>query len=511
MAEVLNRLREDLKAQEEADKELATEPGMEAAQQELTEEEKERIEKMRTESGLALKEEGEDGKIVTTDASEFAKPLDDKIANVAKTEDEQDLIKMINSGDIVKTAEQIKTEARATAVKAFRELAVTNDEVDEDTMISVNNKAIKMLQEHFNMDRLDSDVLIKKLRKLDLKGICELLPPEFVSMFVTDNERAVNNIKAKERVIASIAYLCATGPELDYLNEYIETENILSVVSSRLLKCKMDFAEMLKDEKSISEMVAETTKISPMDDSFWASYIKLPDRVHNEFAQRVVIFTKYKEAYEKLMEEYKDNDRATALIQEEIDECDQKIEVYTSICDMTLLKSLWEVLVDRLKENKKTNMKFIMNEGLSAVDRIRRSKQNVPFPSYNGKDKKPDLIYQGYLTAFPKMVERYNQEVANAIALGENNDAPKRDVGLITLEGYKDSDTHLVFGMLLAILMGRVMKALTKNDMTKYDAITLDAYFQLFCKMGTDVYIMRDIWSLMKDFVQYTLDHYYKK
>lgn len=361
------------------------------------------------------------------------------------------------------------------------------------------------------MERLDSDVLLKKLRKLDLKAICDLLPREFVSMFVTDNELAVNNYKAKERVVASIAYLCATGPELDYLNEYIETENILTVVSSRLLKCKMDFAEMLKDEKTMSELVAETTKLSPADDSFWASYIKLPDRVHNEFAQRMVIYGKYKEAYEKILEEYKNNERAKVLIQEEIDECDQKIQVYSNICDLTLLHRLWEVLVDRLKENKKTNMKFIMNEGLAAVDRIRRSKQNVPFPSYNGKDKKPDMIFNGYLTAFPKMVQRYNQEVSSAMILGENNTADKKGVELITLEGYNDTDTHLVFGLLLVILMGRVMKTLSKNDMTKYDAIMLDAYFQVFCRMGTDVYIMRDIWNLMKDFVQYTLEHYYKK
>ena len=58
--------------------------------------------------------------------------------------------------------------------------------------------------------------------------------------------------------------------------------------------------------------------------------------------------------------------------------------------------------------------------------------------------------------------------------------------------------------------MGRVVKALTKNNATKYDAIMLDSYFQLFCRMGLDIYIMQDMWALMKDFVEYVVRTYYR-
>ena len=57
--------------------------------------------------------------------------------------------------------------------------------------------------------------------------------------------------------------------------------------------------------------------------------------------------------------------------------------------------------------------------------------------------------------------------------------------------------------------MGRILKRCTKNNSDKYDAITLDAYFQMFCRMGTDIYVMRDMWMLTQDFVKYCLEHYY--
>ena len=67
------------------------------------------------------------------------------------------------------------------------------------------------------------------------------------------------------------------------------------------------------------------------------------------------------------------------------------------------------------------------------------------------------------------------------------------------------------FSTLLVILMGRILKKLYGNHQDKYDAITLDSYFQIFCRMGMDIYIMQDFWTMMKDFVQYTIDNVRQK
>lgn len=479
---------------------------------ELTEEEQARIDKMRTERAVMVTETDANGKAVSLPADEYAKSLDKRIVNIKEAGDRA--LKLVNNGDIKESVAEMKERAKQQAINAFRSLSVDNSEISDDDYIAINDDAIKVLMDYFKMDRMDADVVVKKLSKLSLPQICEILPQNFVDIYVSENERKANNIKAKERLLSSIAYLSITGPEMDYLNEYIDEENKLAVVSKRLMQCQMDFTQMIQDDTAMSELLAKTYEIEPVDTSFWSSYISNPKRVHNEFAQRVVIFQEYKAAYGKVLDDYPDtpdNQKAREMILAEIQECDHKIDVYSNVCDLELLKKLWDILTDRLKANKKTCLKSITNECIDAVERIRRSKQNVPFPGYNGTSKKADMIFSAYIVAFGRMVLNYNTEISKAEAKGDEvgNTSPKNDVAPIRIEGYEDNDVATAFAMLLLLAMGRVMKALSKNDADKYDAITLDAYFQVFCKLGTDIYLMTDVWGMMREFVQYFLDTWY--
>ena len=65
------------------------------------------------------------------------------------------------------------------------------------------------------------------MRKLSLRQIAEFVPSEFMSIYTRPSEVAADNIKAKERLLASIAYLVTTGPEMDYLNEYRYPQQLL--------------------------------------------------------------------------------------------------------------------------------------------------------------------------------------------------------------------------------------------------------------------------------------------
>ena len=67
----------------------------------------------------------------------------------------------------------------------------------------------------------------------------------------------------------------------------------------------------------------------------------------------------------------------------------------------------------------------------------------------------------------------------------------------------------MIYSLLMVIMMGRILKKCTKNDATKYDAIVLDSYFYIFNRMGTDVYLMNDIWSRMRNLTGYTLQTWY--
>lgn len=499
---------------------------------ELTPEEEARLTQMKEERTVSVAETDEMGRVVNTPVSEYAANLDNRVKEINELGDS---IKTMNSGDITASMDDLKKDARDRALKAFREMSVDKGNITDDDYIAINNSAIEALMERFKLDKLDFDTILKKLAHKPLREICSILPEKFVNIYVTPKELAANNIRAKERLLSTIGYLAVTGPEMDYLNDYIEEENKLAVVSKRLLQCQIDFANMLQDKDKLSDILKKSYEIVPLDTSFWAKYIKQPNKVHNEFAQRVVINQMYREAYEKLLADYAEIDltpyldnpermaemakeaafrqKARKVIQDEIEECNNKIQAYSKVCDMNLLHELWATLTERYTGDKRVNEKYLFMQATDAIDRIRKSKQNVPFPSYDGSSKRADMILKTFMISWNRMVKHYNNTITDIQK--KNEEAEQKEdlsgIDLIHVDQYPDDHVINCMGLLLVILMGRVMKALSKNDRTKYDAIMLDSYFQLFCQMGTDIYIMSEIWNMMKDFVLYALGHYYYK
>lgn len=502
--------------------------------EELTENEKETLKKMEEEYGnrpiLMVTDTDANGNTTQIPAKEFIKSLDKKVTPITTTNDPaaeidkvNEVIKTVNTGDIKQDVEAMKKEARDRTLEAFRTLSNNKDTIKnytDEEIIALNNNALKTLQEYFNMERLNSDELVKQLRKMPLDQICQILPEEFWSVYLTKNEVALRNPGAKDRLLSVIAYLTTAGPEFDYLNEYIEEENKLIMVSKRLMQCQIDFAEMIKDQKKLSELVAETYQYIPEDTSIWAKEIKIPNRVHNEFAQRCVIYSHYKDAYIKIMDEYpidesvdekerKINIRAREIIQQEIDECDQKMEVYQSVCNLDLFDELLKILIDRFKTNKKINMKYLTQEAERAIEAVKRCKQNLPFPGYKGTERKTDQLLTNYLIAFPIAIKKYNDAIDKVTS---REDATEEEIGnikKISLPEFDDNDTFIVYSILMVIMMGRILKKCTKNDATKYDAIVLDSYFFIFNRMGTDIYLMNDIWDKMRNLTGYTLQNWY--
>ena len=515
MMDNLSKLREDLAKTSAADAELNAKNFNAERDQQLTEEEAAAIEAMKAEMGdtptVMVTDSDSEGRAVQVPASEYAKSLDDKVAVIGAG---NDMIKTINSGDIMKSVDSIREDAKNRAVHMFRSMAVNQSalaEMDNDSYLEINDAAVAAIQDYFKVERLKADDIVKRMSKLPMQQIMNILPKEFLEIYLTDSEIKSANVRAKERLLSVIAYLLTAGPELDYLNDYIDEENKLMLVSKRLMQCQIDFAEMLKDDATMADLIARSRAYAPIDTSFWSKYIQIPNRVQNEFAQRIVIYDQYEAAYLKVLEDYPEspeNVKARAIILNEIHECQMKKEVYHNICNLYLMRELWGILVDRLTINKKTTMKSLTHEAIEAVDKIRRCKQNLPFPGYKGDERKPEQILSNYIVAFDKMLMAYN---ASITSIKEKNEYGSDECGVepIQIEGYTTAEVMTVYATLLVILMGRILKRCTRNTSDKYDAITLDAYFQLFCKVGTDIYVMRDIWNMCKDFVKYTLDHYY--
>ncbi len=468
----------------------------------LTDEEKKKIEEIRTDKIVVVNEQvSEDGSTVNIPLEDYAAILDNKIAKV----DDKDVIKVLESGDIKKSDEDIKREAKSAALKTFREFAVKDvSNITDDEYMVINNNAFEALKNHFGVDKLEADKIIPKLMKMTMQDIVAILPPEFVSFYVEDKYISVNNSKGKEKLLAAINYLLVTGPEMDYLNEYIEAENKLIAVANRLIKCQVDFNELLKDEKTITQYLQESYEISPKDtESYWSKYFSDTKMVHNYFANSIICHRHIKESYISLMEEYPDtpeNDKARQMIQEEIDECDNKIAIYMSICNLDRFKELVATTTARyaqIAKNNKLSYDYIIEECNRAVTSIYRCKQNLPFPGYDNKTSNTALIFKSFMNTYTSMINDYNAKLLRALSKNdEENTKDKKGITPICLNNDAVT-TPGVISVAMAIVMGRLVKKLASNTSDKYDAIELDAYFKLICNLGTDLYVMKDIVDIL--------------
>lgn len=476
---------------------------------ELSEEESSIIKEHEREGIVMIEDRDESGHVVQTPLEDYTKELDQRVVQFPdQGKEAEEKIKTVNKADIVESGRNLLEETRQRKMEALQ--GIIQVEMDPADVERINNEALEAVKKYCKVERVTSALIDKRFGKKPLDEIKKILPKEFLDLYIPDDGKD-NGMVRKERVIAALGYLTTSGPELDYLNNYIDEENKLMTISKRLVQCRIDFNEMLKDEKMLSDFVKESYQISPKDDSYWSQYIKVPNKVHNDFAQRVVIYQHYQTAYEQLLTEYPDtpeNERVRAVILDEIEECKIKQEVYRSACDMELIPDLWERLVARYKSQKKFSMKYLIHEAEEAVTRIRRSKQDVPFPGYVEGTKRPDKILENYLKSFYVMIENFNENIGK-VEDNEENTKPKNGVERIIIEGCEFRVIHMLFGIMVLLIMGRIMKHYMTPTMTKYDAISLDSYFRIFCQMGTDVYILTYFWNLTKDYVEYVYRNYY--
>lgn len=477
---------------------------------ELTPEEREKLKELDGKREIVVKETSTSGATSTVPMETFMESVDKEVATIKNATGEI-IGKGLNTGDIKQTMEDLKREEQKKAIQMFRDNAVDTDvDLDDDDIIAINNRAIAKIQEFLKVDKLDSNDIIRRFKRMTLREIANIIPKEFMDIYVRPNELLANSLPAKERLIATLAYLSVTGPEMDYLNDYIDHEHKLMMLSQRLIECQVKMADAIKSQDTLVSMAKRANEISPMEpDSPWTKYIKGdPKKVHSEFAQKAVISQMMKESYEELLKEYKDDPECAAQIQEQITESEIKYETYISITELKLMRELWSILTERLKVDKRGSYKNLEREAISAMDRIRRAKQNVSFPIYadgNPGNHKPEVLYSMYVKQYPNLLAECNRAINSVRSKDPDAIVGTEDIQPIEIEGIDNAVVHEYFAILLLIIFGRIMKKLSPVDQTKYQAIELDMYFVMYCKLVTDVYLMNDVWTMMKDFVEYAI------
>ncbi|MCM1531897.1 MAG: hypothetical protein NC114_06455 [Ruminococcus flavefaciens] len=482
-------------------------------QGELTQEEREKMEELANKVETVVTETTPEGTSSSVPLDAYMAGIDSEIKQI-KDAAGNFVAKGLNVGDIKKTAEEMKRDGQRQAIKAFRDMALETAEdssYTDDDIIAINNRAIEKIQQYMKVDRLNSDDIIKTFRRLTLRQISEIVPAEFMDIYVRPNEVLANNLPAKERLLATLGYLSVTGPEMDYLNEYIDHENKLMMLSHKMIECSLNVTEVLQSKESLVDLIKQANALAPQNpNSPWSKYIKGgPNKVHSEFAQKAVVTKLLRDAYVQLQREYQDDPECVAEIQEQIDESDQKYLIYTRITNLDLMRELWGILKDRLRDNKKMNYQGLQREAIAAMDRIRRAKQNVSFPIYaDGKpgNNRPEVLFKMYMDQYPSLLAACNTTIKAVREKDPDGVVGIEDIQPIEIEGIPNEKVHEMFAMMLLILFGRIMKKLSPNDQTKYQAIELDMYFTMYCKLITDVYLMDEVWYMMMPFVKYAIE-----
>ena len=154
----LIKLKNDLENKAQEDYETNADNFIEG---ELTEEDKNTLDQLKQEASqqVVVSEENEDGLNVQQPISEFAKSLDNRIAEIKDAAGNSEVIKTLNSGDIVRTTEQLKADAKKQALRAYRELSISKSTEDsqqytDEDYLKINDNAISELMNYFKLDRL---------------------------------------------------------------------------------------------------------------------------------------------------------------------------------------------------------------------------------------------------------------------------------------------------------------------------------------------------------------------
>lgn len=477
-------LNEDLQRQRAEEAEMTKENFKDEA---LTEKDMESLDKIKTDRTVVVVESnGESSK--ETSPEEYTSSIDSRIEHFKNALGEETTLKMLNSGDIKKTTVDIKNEARAKIVSAMKDLA-EDDSISEDDCLRINNEALSVLSNHFKMTKIDSDVLANELSKLPTRQIMAILPKEFVKLYAGTTEYDKHqDTRIKEKLIAAVAYLAVTGPEMDYLNDYIDHENHLMEVSRRLIQCQVNVTETLKNKETIADII-KRSKVELSDYDVWSKYIKDPAKLTNKFQQRAVIHDIFADSYMEILNEYSDAEAQTRIMSEATTS-KAKAHAYRNVTNLELFKYLTNVYMDLLVVDKRRSIAKLEKDALDAVIRIKRCKQDVPFPGYSGKEYNDKQIFDNYMTFMVKTIDNYIEAV--------NTVQDKSDGSVNPPVTVFDSR---IYAMVILIIMGRLVKNLTKNTAVSVsNAVMLDAYFQLFCEMGADIYIMTDVLTVIHQY-----------
>ena len=104
--------------------------------------------------------------------------------------------------------------------------------------------------------------------------------------------------------------------------------------------------------------------------------------------------------------------------------------------------------------------------------------------------KNASEIYLAYVKRMDDVIKAHNIAVDKAKAEGLN------DLDRI------ECDTTTFAGVLL-IVMGRLLKKLTKNTSYKFEMLEVNSYFQRFAQLGLDLFSIDEVYKIIRPMIDF--------
>ena len=342
--------------------------------QELTDDEKAALQNMeRPMVGIT----DNDGNVQPLD--EYAQPLDDNTISVIDSDGVQKDIKSMNTAAIKKDLIMAKADAARQIIELQKQTG--GQDIDEDELFNITDKALEIIRERLGLEKLTVKTFNKRVRGMSLRELCDILPRTFATAYLSDEEIDSDDFNAKQRVLTAISYAITIGPEYAEIDSDLEEYERMRNIGQRLIEMRFDISEVIRSPEKLSEIISRTMDVPVINTGGWIA------RTAAKCIQSFIFHHECELAYAGIIDEY-DDAASRDAIQEEIDGSIKCEQVYKSVMNIETMTELWHILMNRYKSDnrfKSRGVAFLRKEAISAIERIKRCKTKLSFPTFNTK------------------------------------------------------------------------------------------------------------------------------
>ena len=438
----------------------------------ITEEDEKDIEQM-------IQEEGNSAYVVRNGEKEiplddYMKPVDDAILTM---KDGTKLISMTQSdqtteyisGIVAKTADTV----RKNAIKP----------ISEKEFIDLSHETLAAIKQYLKVDKLHRDSAMRELSRLHFNDLCEIVPRKLIDTFVDPFTIRGNKNNAKEILLNIIDFMINSGPESDDFVQYLENQNKLYAVLQALAEENFKVKEFLSSKETVAQMAKNALEKADPRTAIYAKYVSSPDAINMLFTHRAAVNREFATASGEIRINCSEQIELDA-IDHEIEEANDKADMYESTLKLEVFTEVCDRFFEEFGRDKRRSAQGLERMAKKYLERLTRANLDAPFPGYTGAEHNTGEIYVNYTKHFKHHAALYNKFVTNA------NEKEQEKLPLI--------DDIKIFSDTLLIIMGRLQKKLLKEPVTYRNKSAVVVYFELMCRLCTDIFTTAKVVSLLE-------------